>query len=164
MLSHHERNQLPTSDHNLLLTDANVLVAYIDQDDQHHQQTIAAWHYLREETDRLTTWPCLTEALQLTQRTQNRKERRLYLQSQIADLFHKGIAAIHSPGPEEFPRILELLEQFQDRPISLADASLVVVAETLNLTRVFTYDSDFRFYTMRNGETLEMYPQDFLVK
>lgn len=70
------------------------------------------------------------------------------------------------PSPRELSQTstsgqLELIQQFQDRPISLADASLVA-AEALNLTRVFTYYSDFWFYTAWNGATLRMYPEDFL--
>lgn len=46
--------------------------------------------------------------------------------------------------------------------MSLADASLVVAAETLRLKTVFTCDSDFRIYVMRNGAALQMYPQGFI--
>lgn len=57
---------------------------------------------------------------------------------------------------------LELIQQFQDRPISLADASLIAAAETLNLTRAFAYDSGSGSITMRNGAALQICPQGFL--
>lgn len=40
----------------------------------------------------------------------------------------------------------QLMEQYHDTPMDLADASLVATAETLNLTRIFTMDSDFYVY------------------
>lgn len=164
MPPHSEANRPPQPGGGRQLTDAGPIAAIVDSNDHLHDRTLEAWAYLPQATPLLTTWPCLTEALQLAQRTQNSKERRIYRQGRIIDLCRHGRIHIHYPEPEEFQRVLELLEKFQGRPISLADASLVAAAETLNLTQVFTYDSDFRFYTMRNGEPLEMYPQDFLIK
>lgn len=41
----------------------------------------------------------------------------------------------------------------------LADASLVVVAESFNLQQVFTLDSDFYAYRLGDGSALEVVPQ-----
>ena len=38
------------------------------------------------------------------------------------------------------------MAQYQDPPMDLADASLLVVAESRTLRRVFTTDSDFYVY------------------
>jgi predicted nucleic acid-binding protein len=46
----------------------------------------------------------------------------------------------------------ERMVQHADRPIDLADASLVVLAETLRQDKVFTIDhGDFRVYRMQRG-------------
>ncbi|MGE3595451.1 MAG: hypothetical protein AB7N70_07850 [Dehalococcoidia bacterium] len=37
----------------------------------------------------------------------------------------------------------ELMEKYQDRPMDLADASLVAAAERLEQRRIFTLDDDF---------------------
>jgi len=42
-----------------------------------------------------------------------------------------------------------LMEKYRDVPMSLADATLVAVAEQLELSRVFTLDPDFRIYRYR---------------
>ena len=38
----------------------------------------------------------------------------------------------------------------------MADASLVAVAESLSLSRIFTIDSDFYFYRLAEGAVLEV--------
>jgi predicted nucleic acid-binding protein len=42
--------------------------------------------------------------------------------------------------------------------MDLADASLVVVAESISLHRVFTLDSHFRIYRLADGSALELIP------
>ena len=42
--------------------------------------------------------------------------------------------------------------------MDLADASLVVVAESRTLRRVFTTDSDFYLYRLADGSALEVVP------
>jgi predicted nucleic acid-binding protein len=51
-----------------------------------------------------------------------------------------------------------LMEKYRDTPMDLADASLVVVAESRSLRRVFTIDSHFRIYRLGDGSALEMVP------
>jgi hypothetical protein len=49
-------------------------------------------------------------------------------------------------------RAFELMEEYADHPMDLADASLIVAAEALATTRVFTIDRrDFRTYRVRRG-------------
>jgi hypothetical protein len=40
----------------------------------------------------------------------------------------------------------QLMEQYRNTPMDLADASLVTAAEALNFSRIFTLDSDFYVY------------------
>jgi predicted nucleic acid-binding protein len=51
-----------------------------------------------------------------------------------------------------------LMAQYRDTPMDLADASLVAVAESLRLRRVFTIDSDFYVYRLADGSALEVLP------
>ncbi len=49
-------------------------------------------------------------------------------------------------------RGFELMEQYADHPMDLADASLVVAAESLGTRRIFTMDRrDFDTYRVRRG-------------
>ncbi len=47
---------------------------------------------------------------------------------------------------------LRLMDVYSDRPMDLADASLVTVAQTLKILRIFTIDrDDFAVYRVRVG-------------
>jgi predicted nucleic acid-binding protein len=52
----------------------------------------------------------------------------------------------------------ELMEQYRDVPMDLADASIVAAAETRRLRRVFTLDSDFLIYRTGDGDGFEVVP------
>jgi predicted nucleic acid-binding protein len=51
-----------------------------------------------------------------------------------------------------------LMEQYKDRPVDLADASLIVAAERLGARRIFTLDSDFYIYRLADSSTLICVP------
>lgn len=49
-------------------------------------------------------------------------------------------------------RVFELMIQYADNPMDLADASLVATAETEQLNKVFTIDrKDFTAYRVKHG-------------
>jgi hypothetical protein len=49
-------------------------------------------------------------------------------------------------------RAFELMEIYSDHPMDLADASLVVAAESLGIRKVFTIDrNDFEAYRVERG-------------
>jgi predicted nucleic acid-binding protein len=58
-------------------------------------------------------------------------------------------------------RAFELMELYADHPMDLADASLIVAAESLGTRRVFTIDrADFGTYRIRRGH--RHYPVEIL--
>ena len=60
--------------------------------------------------------------------------------------------AIWFMDSERLGRAFELMEQYADHPMDLADASLIVAAEALNTRKVFTVDRhDFSTYRVRRG-------------
>ena len=52
----------------------------------------------------------------------------------------------------------QLMEQYRDTPMDLANASLVATAEVLTLRRIFTLDSDFYVYRINNTGVFEVAP------
>jgi hypothetical protein len=59
-----------------------------------------------------------------------------------------GVAAFDL-APQDPPAMLALLEKYRDRPMDLADASLVVLAERLGITEILTVDrTDFDVYRL----------------
>jgi len=55
-------------------------------------------------------------------------------------------------------RMRVLMQQYQDLPMDLADASLVAVAEERRLDRIFTLDSNFHVYRLAGGRTFIVIP------
>jgi predicted nucleic acid-binding protein len=52
-------------------------------------------------------------------------------------------------------RAFELMQQYADRPMDLADAALVALAEASDIRKIFTLDiGDFSVYRIRKGHQL----------
>ena len=134
----------------MILTDTGPLVALLDADDQHHVTCVAALHRLPPEP-LLTTWVCLTEAMYLLGAVGGYR-----YQAALWELRARGRLSLHTLTPAEADRMAALMEQYRDTPMDMADASLVAVAESLSLHRVFTVDTDFYIYRLADGSTLEV--------
>ncbi|MDE2705102.1 MAG: PIN domain-containing protein [Gemmatimonadota bacterium] len=134
----------------MILTDTGPLVALLDEGDSYHTQCVAALNRLPAEP-LLTTWVCFTEAMYLLGEVGGYR-----YQEALWNLRKTGRLALHTPTPAETDRMTALMEQYRDTPIDLADTSLVAVAESHSLRRVFTVDADFHIYRLVNGAALEV--------
>jgi uncharacterized protein len=133
------------------LIDAGPLIALIDPKDPAH---LVCNDSLAEALFPLiTTWPAFTEAMYFAHRTGGWNHQRF-----LWEVIEAETLDIHFPSLIERQRIRELMEQYRDTPMDLADASLVAAAETLRLRRVFTLDSHFRAYRTREGDSFEIVP------
>ena len=101
----------------------------------------------------LTTWCTFTEAMYLLHRVGGWSA-----QQRLWRMVDRQALLLHTPGLMEQRRIYELMEQYRDVPMDLADASLVACAETLNQRRIFTLDSDFYVYRLNDTEGFEIIP------
>src|SRR4051794_4844985 len=101
----------------------------------------------------VSTWPCVTEAMYLLGRNAAWNGQEL-----LWNLIEKDQLEIHSPKTAETRRMPALMEKYQDAPMDLADASLVVTAETRGRRRIFTLDSHFRAYRAHDTEPFEVVP------
>jgi hypothetical protein len=136
----------------MTLTDTGPLVALLDKDDSYHAACVAAAQSL-PFGPLLTTWPCFTEAMYLLGRVGGYP-----YQAELWKLRTAGRLVLHDLTAAETDRMAVLMEKYQDTPMDLADASLVVVAETRSLRRVFTVDRDFWVYRLSDGSALEILP------
>jgi len=66
----------------------------------------------------VTTWPCLTEAMYLALHRGGWPMQRLLL-----ELLLEGMLTIYEIQPNDYPRLEQLLAQYQDRPMDLADST-----------------------------------------
>ncbi len=136
----------------MTLTDTGPLVALLDKDDTHHARCVAAAQGLPPE-QLLTTWPCFTEAMYLLGAVGGYR-----YQSELWKMRQTGRLVLHDLTVMEIDRMAALMEKYRDRPMDMADASLVAVAESRALRGVFTLDSDFHIYRLANGSALEVRP------
>jgi predicted nucleic acid-binding protein len=133
------------------LTDAGPLVALIDADEREHERCRAALAEIVPPL--LTTWPAFTEAMYLLGRAGGwRGQEALWRLVLRQDLL------VANPSPEANQRAAQLMERHADRPMDLADATLVAIAEERNLKRVFTLDADFHIYRLHGSQHFEVLP------
>lgn len=135
------------------LTDTGPLYALVDEDGQ--AQNFARCDALLPLLDfpLVTTWPCLAEAMYLCGQSGGwRRQKRLW------ETVTRGLLRLHALSEIETLRMAALMETYADTPMDLADASLVAVAETMALTRIFSLDSDFYIYRLADGSALEVVP------
>jgi len=123
----------------------------VDADDIHHARCLAKLPALTGPL--ITTWPCLTEAMHFLG-----KARGWEAQAALWQFVRRGALQLHVPGVGEESRIEELMEQYRDTSMDLADASLVAAAAVLNRQRIFTLDSHFYAYRFDGQHAFEVVP------
>jgi uncharacterized protein len=124
----------------VILVDAGPLVALVDADDQHHASCVAALKKVREPLG--TVWPALTEAMYLL-------GDHAPAQEAVWEMLARGAVTILPLDLSDLPRLRELMRKYADRPMDLADAALIRVAERDGLRKVFTVDKrDFGVYRL----------------
>jgi uncharacterized protein len=70
----------------------------------------------------------------------------------LRDFIGRGGLSVWFMGQADLQRAFELMEQYADYPMDLADASLIVTAEALRTRKIFTIDRrDFATYRIRRG-------------
>ena len=127
----------------MILVDTGPFVALFDPQDAEHERCKDTLHSLREPL--LTTTPVLTETFHLLTPNSIGADR-------LRDFIREGGVSVWFLNQAALERTFELMEQYHDQRMDLADASLIVAAESLRTTKIFTLDrSDFRMYRIRRG-------------
>ena len=127
----------------MILVDTGPFAALFDPQDALHTRCKDILRTIREPL--FTTTPVLTEAFHLLSPQSLGADR-------LRDFILRGGASIWFMDLAGLERAFELMEQYADRPMDLADASLIVAAESLRTDKVFTIDrQDFQTYRIRRG-------------
>lgn len=101
--------------------------------------------------DLLTTWAVCGEAFHLLP-VQFKREF-------LWDFIVRGGVKIVDLAVEELPRMRALMSRYATLPMDFADASLVALAERLDVKRVFTLDRrDFQIYRPRHTRFFHIFP------
>ena len=75
--------------------------------------------------------------------------------------FLKSLTRMHveAPTPDDWPRIADLVEQYGDFPLGGADASIVALAERLDIETIVTLDDrHFRAVRPRHRKAFRLLP------
>ena len=134
----------------MILTDTGPIVALLNRADQYHPRCINTLALLPAEP-LLTTWVCFTEAMYLLGAAGG-----YYFQSTLWNMQLDGKLVLHELTARETGRMALLMNQYQDIPMDMADASLVSVLESHSERRVFTFDTDFYIYRLTDDSALEI--------
>jgi predicted nucleic acid-binding protein len=133
----------------MILADTGFFYALLDRDDAWHARCRDAAAALEEGL--VTTWPVLTEAVHLVSRSLG-VEPAAALMEEVAD----GEVVVWDMTPESRAKVPTLLRRYADLPMDLADASLVLLAESLGHGRILTTDQrDFRTYRWKTRRPFE---------
>ena len=130
---------------NATLVDAGPLIALLNPRDQDHARCVA---FLQSYTGSLiTTWPVITEASHMLSPSVN---------AQIALLkwIERGALEVRHTDVHAVQRIIVYTEKYRDRPMDLADASLVTLAIETSVIDIISIDSDFDIYRLPNKRKL----------
>ena len=120
-----------------ILIDAGPLIALFDRSDAHHD---GVREFIRDlHAQLVTTWPVVTEvSYMLDFDVRAQVDFLRWISSDGLEFF--------DIDSESLSRIIDLMGKYKDRPMDLADASLVVAAERLSLFEIISIDSDFDIY------------------
>jgi uncharacterized protein len=136
----------------VILVDASPLIALLDNGQQEvHERCLSTWNSVRQPM--LTTWCCYTEAMHFARRLGG------WLgQAYLWQLVETNALYIHSSTPHEQTRMRTLMEKYQNVPMDIADASLVALAESRNISTIFTLDKDFFVYRWNETKSFTVIP------
>jgi len=127
-----------------VLLDSGPLAALFNRRDNHHEQAIAFFRAQGSALRCNTTWEVVSEVSYFL-------DFSAAAQGDFLDWLHAGHAAglmrITGFAPEDLPGVAKLMRKYSDRPMDLADASLVWLANQTGITDIATIDrADFAVY------------------
>ncbi|WP_069791833.1 type II toxin-antitoxin system VapC family toxin (plasmid) [Cyanobacterium sp. IPPAS B-1200] len=133
----------------MIIVDTGFWLALIDQKDSYHPRAKQALKQYNEPL--MTTWCVITETCYLLLKRKGVDAQLVFLNS-----FHQGLFTVFDLQPDHTIRITQLMKQYQNLPMDLADASLVVLAEHLGHGRIFSVDQrDFNTYRWKQTYPFE---------
>lgn len=124
----------------MILADTGFWLALANRRDRNHRIALKSLTEVREPL--ITTWPVMTETCHLLAARLGAAAEIVFLENAA-----RGAFRVFSLDASHLPRVAELTVQYRDLPMDLADASLVVLAETLGTGKILSTDRrDFGAY------------------
>ncbi len=134
----------------MILIDTGPIVAFFDKDDRNHALCVEILKEIREPL--VTTWPVITECFYLLNFSWE-------VQDSLWLFIQRGGIEIYSLEKELVSRCRELMKQYRDLPMDLADGTLVALADALGVPKIFTLDrKDFSVYRLKQKKRFALIP------
>lgn len=126
--------------------DTGPLVALFDRSDRYHQKVKT---FLKDYSGKLlSSSAVITEVTHLL-------DFNISAQVDFLKWIHAGALSVHPITELQFDRIIDLMTKYSDRPMDFADATLVIIAEELNIKKVISLDADFSIYRIKGKNKFE---------
>lgn len=133
----------------MIIVDTGFWLALIDQKDKYHQIAKQALKQYNEPL--ITTWPVITETCHLLLKRKGSNAQIVFINN-----LDQGLFTIFDLTTNSTSRIAQLMKQYENLPMDLADASLVILAEHLGHGRIFSVDQrDFNTYRWKQNSPFE---------
>jgi predicted nucleic acid-binding protein len=134
----------------MILLDTGPIVAFFDASDDYHKACVELLKSVSEPL--VTTWPVLTEAFYLLGFSWR-------AQDNLWEFIVRGGVEILSLDDKQQARCRQLMEKYADLPMDLADGTLVVLAESKKIKKIFTLDhKDFQIYKPAGIKSFSLLP------
>ncbi len=127
------------------LIDAGPCIALFDRDDRYHDQVKKVLQTFGGKL--VSSWPVVTEVSHMLDFDQR-------VQVNFLRWLERGAVEIAALSRDDLPGIITLTEKYADRPIDLADATLLIIAERENIAEIISIDKDFSIYKTASGRML----------
>jgi hypothetical protein len=128
----------------VILVDTGAWLGLVDRGDAYHVRCREFFRHNREPL--MTTYPVLVECVHLM-------FNRIGVAKTLAwmEMLETQGVSVFVMGSEHLPRVTVLMRQYDDLPMDLADASLVLLAEEIGEGRIVSTDErDFHAYRWKN--------------
>ncbi len=137
---------------NIAVIDAGPLIALFDKSDKYHQKVKHRLEEYRKHVHGklITTWSIITEVTYIL-------KEHVHLDAQLDFLkwITLGGLEIFNLNSGNLSRIIELQKKYSNLPMDFADATLLIAADAINTTKVFSLDKDFSIYRLLSKRQME---------
>jgi uncharacterized protein len=133
----------------MVIVDTGFWLALADQQDNFHRLAKSKLQEIQEPL--ITTWCVVTETCYLLLKRKGTSAQSAFMTS-IAN----GAFELFDLQTHHAPRISQLMQQYANLPMDLADASLVMLAEEIGHGRILSVDyRDFNTYRWKNNQPFQ---------
>jgi predicted nucleic acid-binding protein len=130
----------------VIIVDTGAWVGLANKRDEYHE--VCKDFFRRNREPLVTTWPVLVETVHILYGRVGVRMTLAFLKA-----IHSHGLCVHTPTALELERAVPLMERYRNLPMDLADASLVMLAESLGDGRILSTDQrDFNSYRWKNCE------------